>query len=99
MKLMAGFCESSGENGPFITRVIVGPEGLVGHHRKTHLSPNEKNLYQAGETIDTFSFCGMIGGIQLCYETHFPEISTSMALCEAEILFCPHASLRALPWS
>jgi predicted amidohydrolase len=92
--LMAGFCESSGDAGPFITHVVVGPEGLIGHHRKTHLSPHEKDLYQAGEAIDTFSFCGMTCGIQLCYETHFPEISTSMALCGAEVLFCPHASPR-----
>jgi predicted amidohydrolase len=92
--LMVGFCEWSGEDGPYITQVVVGPEGLIGSHRKTHLSPHEKDLYRAGETIDTLSFCGMTCGIQLCYESHFPEISTRMALQGADVLFFPHASPR-----
>ena len=34
---------------------------------------------------------------QLCYEAHFPEISTVMALKGAEIIFMPHASPRGTP--
>ena len=63
-------------------------------HRKTHLGPPEKGRYQAADSLKTFSVHGTTIGIQLCYETHFPDISTTMALQGAEILFCPHASPR-----
>jgi N-carbamoylputrescine amidase len=33
----------------------------------------------------------------LCYETHFPEVSTVMTIQGADILFMPHASPRGTP--
>jgi N-carbamoylputrescine amidase len=36
-------------------------------------------------------------GIQLRYESHFPELSTMMALMGADIIFFPHASPRGSP--
>ncbi len=63
-------------------------------HRKTHLSPPERTLYLPGEKIEVFRVSGLTIGVQLCYEAHFPEISTVMALKGAEILFFPHASPR-----
>jgi N-carbamoylputrescine amidase len=33
-------------------------------------------------------------GMQLCYDAHFPELSTCMAVAGADILFMPHASPR-----
>lgn len=92
--ILAGFAEDSGCGKPFITQMAVGPEGLIGVHRKTHLGPPEKGSYQAADVIETFSFRGTTVGIQLCYETHFPGISTTMALKGAEVFFCPHASPR-----
>jgi len=78
---------------PYITQVIVGKDGIIGRHRKTHLSPIEK-VYQAGDRIELYKIENFLCGIQLCYETHFPELSTIMALMGAEIIFCPHASPR-----
>jgi len=92
--IIAGLAEDSGDGRPFITQMVVGPEGLIGLHRKSHLGPPERVVYQAADAIETLSFCGATVGIQLCYETHFPEISTTMALRGAEVLFCPHASPR-----
>ncbi len=92
--VIAGFAEEAGGGKPFITQVAVGPEGFIGVHRKSHLGPPERDVYRAGDAIDTFSFGGTVSGIQLCYETHFPEISTTMAVGGAEVLFFPHASPR-----
>jgi predicted amidohydrolase len=92
--ILAGLAEDSGRGEPFITQMVVGPEGFIGVHRKTHLGPPEKGIYRAADAIETLSFGGATVGIQLCWETHFPEISTTMALRGAEILFCPHASPR-----
>jgi N-carbamoylputrescine amidase len=36
-------------------------------------------------------------GIQLCYDAHFPELSTRMAVEGADIIFFPHASPRGTP--
>jgi predicted amidohydrolase len=92
--MLVGIAEETGQEKPFISHLVVGPEGLLGIHRKTHLGPPEKGRYQAADTLGTFSVHGTTIGIQLCYETHFPEISTTMALQGAEIFFCPHASPR-----
>ena len=36
-------------------------------------------------------------GIQLCYDAHFPELSTRMAVDGVDIIFMPHASPRGTP--
>ena len=36
-------------------------------------------------------------GIELCYDSHFPELSTLLCLKGADILFCLHASPRGTP--
>lgn len=95
--IIAGLIEMPHGEKPYISQVVAGPEGLLGFYRKTHLSPKEKEVYQAGEEIDVFRYGEMVFGIQLCYEAHFPEISTLMALKGAEIIFMPHASPRGNP--
>ena len=69
----------------------------MGIYRKTHLSPTEKGIYRAGGKLNTFDWNGWTIGIQLCYEAHFPEISTAMALKGADLLLMPHASPRGTP--
>jgi len=95
--ILAGLIEMPRGKKPYISQVVAGPEGLLGSYRKTHLSPKEKEIYQAGEEIRVFRYGEMVFGIQLCYEAHFPEISTVMALKGAEIIFMPHASPRGKP--
>jgi len=79
--LIAGLVEISDDEKPYISQVIAGPEGLIG----------------AGQEIKVFSHESTTFGVQLCYEAHFPEISTRMALMGADIVFIPHASPRGEP--
>jgi len=95
--LIAGLIEIGGDEKPYISQVIADPKGLIGIYRKTHLSPTEKDVYGAGQEIKVFSHESTTFGVQLCYEAHFPEISTGMALMGADILFIPHASPRGEP--
>ncbi|MDY7037058.1 MAG: nitrilase-related carbon-nitrogen hydrolase [Thermodesulfobacteriota bacterium] len=95
--IIAGMVEISDRKKPYISQVVAGPEGLLGIYRKTHLSPQEKEIYEAGQCLDTFCYGDIIFGVQLCYESHFPEISTLMALRGAKIIFIPHASPRGTP--
>lgn len=95
--LMAGLVEVRKGRRPMIAHSVAVPGGPVMLHRKTHLSPQEKRVYEAGDEIRVFSEKGSTFGIQLCYEGHFPEISAIMALMGAEVIFFPHASPRGLP--
>ncbi len=95
--VLAGLVEPSEEGRPYITHVAAGPEGIIGVYRKTHLSPPEKAGYRPGGRIETFRRGDLVFGMQLCYESHFPEISTAMALDGADVVFMPHASPRGTP--
>ena len=95
--LIAGFIENRGNQKPYMAQLITGPEGSMGIYRKTHLSPTESEVYGAGETLDVFVYGHWCFGVQLCYEAHFPEISTKMALSGADFLLIPHASPRGTP--
>jgi N-carbamoylputrescine amidase len=95
--MMAGLVEIVNHGGPYITQAITGPEGLIGLYRKTHLPPTETGTYSPGQEIELYRSGNTTFGVQLCYEAHFPEISTTMALMGADILFVPHASPRGDP--
>lgn len=92
--LMAGMVEPLRGGKPYITQIVAGPGGLLGLHRKTHLSPPEKEKYTEGNALTVFQDRAATFGLELCYESHFPEISTVLCLKGAEILFMPHASPR-----
>jgi len=94
MIIIAGTIELSEGKKPYISQIVAGPEGLMGLYRKTHLSPAEKEVYRAGQSFHTFCYGDIVFGIQLCYESHFPEISTLLALRGTQIIFIPHASPR-----
>lgn len=95
--IIAGLIEISEKSKPYITQVVTSPDGLIGLHRKTHLAPVERDVYGAGQELKVFSYGETTFGVQLCYEAHFPELSTIMALMNAHVLFFPHASPRGNP--
>lgn len=95
--ILAGLIEWPKEGGPCITQIVAGPDGLLGRYRKTHLSPSEKDAYRPGNEFGVFPSGDMLLGVQLCYEAHFPEISTFMGLKGVRVVFIPHASPRGEP--
>jgi N-carbamoylputrescine amidase len=97
LTLLAGLPEIDAEGRRFISQVIVGPEGLVGVYRKTHLNRPEQAIFQAGDEIGLFQLESCTLGVQLCYDAHYPELSTLQALAGAEILFVASASPRDDP--
>jgi N-carbamoylputrescine amidase len=94
--ILAGMAEKGRDGRTYATHMIAMPDGELGTYRKSHIAPPEKEIYSPGNTIPTFTFKESTFGIQLCYDTHFPELSTKMAIKGAEILFMPHASPRGL---
>ena len=52
----------------------------------------EQALFEPGGETPVFTAGGTTFGVQLCYDAHFPELSTVQALKGAEVLFVSHAS-------
>jgi N-carbamoylputrescine amidase len=95
--ILAGLVEKGEDGSIFASQLVAIGEGLQGIYRKCHLSPFEQSLYSPGNAFPVFNFRGATFGIELCYDTHFPELSTLLTLKGAEILFCLHASPRGTP--
>ena len=91
--ILAGLAEIC-EDRLFATHLLVKPEaGLSAVYRKLHLGPPEKTHFTAGQEIPPLPEArGLCLGIHLCYDAHFPELSTAMAAKGADIIFMPHAS-------
>lgn len=95
--ILAGLAEIDDRQQLFATHLAVRPDGATGIYRKTHLGPPERDLFTPGHVAPLFSESGFRYGIQLCYDAHFPELSTRMALAGADAIFLPHASPRSAP--
>ena len=78
----------------FLSHVVLFPNGKIKVYRKLHLSPLEKNFFIPGKSVVIFKDSGFAFGIQLCYDLHFPELSTQMAIDGVDLIFAPHASPR-----
>ncbi|NNG01820.1 MAG: nitrilase [Desulfobacteraceae bacterium] len=94
MVILAGLAEQDTPANLFLTHLVVTPSGLAGHYRKTHLAPPEQAIFDAGQSVPVFTALGMTFGVQLCYDAHFPELSTRMAQKGVDVIFMPHASPR-----
>jgi 5-aminopentanamidase len=85
-----GLLEKDGE-GCFNSAALIGPAGLIGKYRKSHLPcmgidrflDRGQGPYQVFPTP-----LGNIG-LFICYDANFPEISRALALQGADILVLP----------
>jgi N-carbamoylputrescine amidase len=95
--ILAGLAEAAGDGRLYACHLVVAPEGLIGAYRKLHTAPPEQGLFAPGEAAPVFEAAGVRFGVQLCYDAHFPELATRMALDGADVIFMPHASPRGTP--
>jgi 5-aminopentanamidase len=69
---------------------IVGPDGLIGTYRKSHLFYEEKLFFSPGDTgFNVFDIGSARVGIMICYDWWFPEAARSLALMGADIICHP----------
>ncbi len=86
-----GYVEQSEDDArPFITQELFYRGKRIRYH-KTHLGTKEKKYFQSGEEFPVMDI-GIIVGIQLCWESHIPDISTALRQKGAELLLVPYAS-------
>jgi predicted amidohydrolase len=107
--VLAGMIERSGgsrqafidQRGPadliYASHLVIHPDGNLEVYRKIHLAPPERGCYTPGDEAPLFRAAGLTFGIQLCYDAHFPDLSTHMAARGADAIFIPHASPRLGP--
>jgi predicted amidohydrolase len=90
--ILAGMAEKDPTGKLYIVHLVASPEGNLTVYRKLHLAPPEQALFSAGADIPLFKVDKTTFSIQLCYDAHFPELTTRMALAGADVVFIPHAS-------
>jgi predicted amidohydrolase len=77
------------ENGQlFNTAVVVERGGLVGRYRKAHRLRGE-GIFEPGRERPVFEAAGLRFGVNICYDTNFPEAARSIAELGASLIVCP----------
>lgn len=96
--LLVGLVEKGTAAGQtFASQLVIVPGEPPQVYRKLHIPPPEIGRYTPGDRVPLFTTKGWRFGVQLCYDAHFPELSTCMALAGADLILMPHASPRGTP--
>lgn len=72
--VIVGVAEKEGIN-IYNSAVIINQGDIIGVYRKIHLTNYEKKFFTPGEENTVFDICGVKVGIQICFDTWFPEMS------------------------
>jgi predicted amidohydrolase len=91
INIIFGFMEKQGHD-MFISQVLSDRGGNISFYRKTHLGRKERRAFVPGNQIPVFRLPEATVGLQLCWESHFPDISTKMRKDGAEIILISYAS-------
>jgi predicted amidohydrolase len=85
--IVVGMPEADEDGIYFNTAVLIGPDGIVGRHRKTHPYISEPKWAAAGD-LHNQVFDTPIGRIALliCMDIHFVETARLMALGGADVI-------------
>lgn len=89
MHIVTGFCERDGD-ALYNSAAMIGPEGLIGVYRKTHLWAAEALFFEPGNRgFPVFQTpLGRIAPL-ICYDGWFPEAWRRCALSGADIVCVP----------
>lgn len=81
-----GLVEKEGDR-LYNTAVLLGPEGVVGRHRKAHIAPVGVDAFVTpGQCLDVFDASEIRVGMLICYECRFPEAARVLALKGAQLI-------------
>jgi predicted amidohydrolase len=72
----------------FNTAVVVNRGAVIGRYRKAHLLGDEQ-IFDAGSDCHVFETAGLRFGINICYDTNFPEAARKIADLGASLIVCP----------
>ena len=80
----------------FNTAVVIDRGLLVGRYRKAHLLGGE-HAFTAGDESPVFEAGGLKFGINICYDTNFPEAAAKVAAQSASLIVCPANNMMPRP--
>jgi predicted amidohydrolase len=72
----------------FNTAIVVDRGVLIGRYRKVHLLSGE-HIFDAGSDSHVFEVDGLRFGINICYDTNFPEAARKVVDLGASLIVCP----------
>src|SRR3954454_9066418 len=86
---ICGLIERDGDT-LYNAAILVGPDGLIGSYRKTHLPfLGVDRFVTPGDELKVFDTAlGRIGLI-ICYDLRFPEVTRTLALAGADLVALP----------
>jgi predicted amidohydrolase len=85
--IVMGLIEAE-EGRLFNTAIVVDRGVLIGRYRKVHLLSGE-HIFDAGSDSHVFEADGLRFGINICYDTNFPEAARKVADLGASLVVCP----------
>lgn len=95
MTIVAGLPERAGAQC-FNSAVVVGPKGVLGCYRKTHLFFEETLWFTPGDSGFHVWDIGLAKvGVMICFDWYYPEAARTLALQGADII--AHPSNLVLP--
>jgi len=89
--IVFGYMEENGAR-PFLRQEIADGTSDVRFYRKTHLGHAESEVFQPGDSLPVFDVKGVKMGLQLCIESHIPDISQTYRAKGAELILMPFAN-------
>jgi predicted amidohydrolase len=98
--LVVGLIER--HDGRYYNTALVLERGrILGAYRKTFLTAGEA-VFTAGDTYPTFACAGVRFGLNICYDTQFPQAAAAVADAGATLLLVPAQNMmpreRAFAW-
>ncbi|MEX2186392.1 MAG: carbon-nitrogen hydrolase family protein [Pirellulales bacterium] len=78
-----------------LTHALVGPNGLIGYHRKSALAGGkggEVAVWDAGNDANVFDIDGVRVGIAICFESVAAETCRKLTTAGAELILAPYAN-------
>ena len=86
----AGWPEADGE-AVYNSAFLIGPNGLRGVYRKTHLFWREKDLFDVpgDDTFEVYDIGPARVGMMICFDWIFPEVARILALRGAQVILHP----------
>ena len=95
MHIVAGLPERNGSRY-YNSAVVVGPKGVIGCYRKTHLFFEETQFFTPGDSgFQVWNIGQARIGVMVCFDWFYPEAARTLALKGADII-C-HPSNLVLP--
>lgn len=92
ISIVVGMPEAVSLERPSIAQIVAIPGQNLQVYRKAHLGRSERDFFTPGNSLPVFNSPKVRFAVQICWDLHFPEAVTTLALKGCELVLAPHAS-------